>query len=87
MVGKRYHNHTDKSYTIHVIKTGWLITRNGKHMKPRQIAAKQYIHNQLDEHIVRDALEDIQNQIEKQKPMNHTYTHKELFKTIKMEVT
>ena len=44
-------------------------------MKPTQITAEQYLQDQLDKHIVTDPLEDILKQIEKQTPMNYTYTH------------
>ena len=46
-------------------------------MKSTQITAEQYLCDQLGKHIVTDPLEDILKQIEKQTPMNHTYTHNE----------
>ena len=55
-------------------------------MKLAQITAKQYLWDQLDRHIMTDPLGDILKQIEKQTPMNHTNTHKEQLKTLKMKV-
>ena len=66
IVGKGDHNHIDRSYTICITKTGWLITRNSKHVKPTQITTKQYLSDQLDKHMVMDPLEDILKQIENQ---------------------
>ena len=80
IVGKGNHNHNDRSYTIIVTKTGQLITRNSKHVKPTQITAEQYLCDQLDKHIVIDPLDDILGHTEKQTPMNYTYKHKEQFK-------
>ena len=40
--GKGDHNHNNKSYTICVTKTGQVVTRNSKNMKPTQITDKQY---------------------------------------------
>ena len=77
------HNHSDRSYTICITKTGWLIT---KHVKSTQITDEHYLWDQLDKHIVTDPLEDIVKQIEKQTPMNHTYMYKEQLKTLKMEL-
>ena len=62
------------------------ITRNSKHVKPKQITAKQYHWDQLDRHIVTDPLEDILKQIEKQMSMNHTYACKQQLKALKMEL-
>ena len=80
LVGKGDHNQNDRSYTIHITKTGKLITRKCKHVKLTQITAEQYLQDQLDKHIVQDPLEDILKQIEKWTPVNHTHTHKEQFK-------
>ena len=70
---------------IHITKTRQLITRNSKHVKPTQIPAEQYHWDQLDKHIVTDPLEDNPKEIEKQMPMNHTYTHKDQFKNTQNE--
>ena len=43
------------------------------HMKPTQITAKQYLWDQLDEHIVTDPLDDILEQIENQTQINKTH--------------
>ena len=67
------HNHNDRSYTIWVTRTGWLITSNSKHVKPTQITAKQYLWDQLAKHIVTDPLKDILKQL-KNKHMIHTNT-------------
>ena len=45
-------------------------------MKPIHIRAEKYLQDQLDTLIVKQPLEDILKQIEKQIPMNHTCTHK-----------
>ena len=42
-----------------------------------QITAEQYPQDQLDKHIVTDPLEDILNQLEKQKHTSHTYIQNE----------
>ena len=55
-------------------------------MKPTQITAEPYLWDQLDKHIVTDPLEDILKHIEKQTPMNYTYTNKKQFKTLKIEL-
>ena len=78
--GKGDHSHNDRSYTIQVTKTGQLISSNSKHVKPTQITAEQYLWDQLDNNIVRDPLEDILKQLEKQTHTNHTYTKNEQFK-------
>ena len=49
-VGKGGHNHNDRSYTIHVTKTGLVITRNSKHVKPTEITAEQCLWDQLEKH-------------------------------------
>ena len=69
-------------YTLCITKTGQLLTRNSKHVKPTQITAEPYLWDQLDKHIVTDPLENILKQIEKQTPMNHKYTEKEQFNNI-----
>ena len=79
---KGNHNHNDRSYTIQVTKTGQLITRNSKHVKPTLITAKQYLCDQLDKHIVTDPLEDILKHLAKQTHTNHTFTRNEQLKNI-----
>ena len=37
-------------------KTGQLITRNSKHVKPTQITVEQYLWDELDKYIVIDPL-------------------------------
>ena len=73
IVGKGDHNHNDISCTICIMKTEWLITRKNEDVKPTQITAAQYLQDHLDKNSDRP-LEDILKQIEKQTPMNHTYT-------------
>ena len=63
--GKGNHNHHDRSYCIHITKTGRLVTWNRQHIKPTQISAEQYLHGQLYEHTKTDALENILTQPEK----------------------
>ena len=85
-IGKGDHKHNGRSYTTHVTKMGWLITRKSKHVKPTQVTSEQYPWDQLDKCIVKDHLEGILKHIEKQTPMNHTNTKKEQPKTFKREL-
>ena len=64
--GKGNHNHQEKSYNICITKTGWLVTRERKHIKPTQITAEQYLWDHLQKHATTDPLEDILKQYEKQ---------------------
>ena len=41
--GKGNHNHHERSYNIHITKTGQLVTGDRKHIKPTQITAEQYL--------------------------------------------
>ena len=50
-------------------------------MKSTPITSQQYLWDKLDKHTVTDPLEDILKQIEKQTPINHTYTHEQLRNT------
>ena len=72
IVGQGDHNHIDRSYTTWIRKTGQLIIRNSKHVKPTWITVEQYLWDQLDKHTVTDPLEDILKQIVKLTPMNCT---------------
>ena len=62
--------HNNRSYTIHITKTGLLITRNSRHVKQTQITTEQYLWDLLDTHKVTDALDDILKQIENQTSVN-----------------
>ena len=64
--GKGNLNHHDRSYHIHIRKTGRLVTQNRQHIKPTQIPAEHYLHEQLQEHTKTDLLEKILTQLEKQ---------------------
>ena len=61
--GKGDHNHHDRSYHIHITKTGRLVTQNRQHIKPTQISAEQYLHEQLQKHTKVDPLENILTQL------------------------
>ena len=41
--GRGDHNHSNRSYTIRLTKTGCIINRNSKHIKATPITAKQYL--------------------------------------------
>ena len=45
--GKGEHNHHERSYNIYITRTGQLVTRDRKHIKPTQIMAEQYLQDQL----------------------------------------
>ena len=70
--GKGDHNHHDRSYNICITKTGWLVTRDRKHIKPTQITAKQYLWEQLQKHTT-DPLDDILEQLDKQPHTSNAY--------------
>ena len=74
---KGNHNHINISYTIGVTKMGQLITRNNKHVKPKQITAKQHLQDQTDKHIVTVPFEDFLKEQEKQTQTSHIYTQNE----------
>ena len=74
------HNHNDRSYTIQVTKTGQLITRKSKHVKPTQITAKQYLWDYSAKHIVTDPLKDILKQLKNQTHTSHTHTQRKQLK-------
>ena len=44
--GKGDHNYNNRCYTIHVKKTGWLITISNKHIKTIPITAEIYLQEQ-----------------------------------------
>ena len=44
-----------------------------KHVKPTQISAEQYLHDQLHKHSKTDPLENILTQLEKQPATNNNY--------------
>ena len=54
--GKGDQNHHDKSYHIHITKTGRLVTQNRQHLKPTQISAEQYLWGQLHKHTKTDPI-------------------------------
>ena len=60
--GKCDNNHHESSYNINITKTGWLVSRDRKHIKPTQITADQYLQDQLQKHTSTDLLEDILKQ-------------------------
>ena len=64
--GKGNHNQHEGSYNMCITKTGWLVTRDRKHIKPTQITAEQYLWDQIQKHTTTDPLEDILKQLEKQ---------------------
>ena len=66
------HNHNSRSYTIHVTKTGQLITRKSKHIITL-ITAEQYLWDQLNKNIRSDTVEDTLNNL-KNKQYNIMYT-------------
>ena len=51
---------------MYITKTGRLATQNRQHIKPKQISAEQYLHEQLRKHIKTDPLENIHTQLKKQ---------------------
>ena len=59
--GKYDHIHHARSYNIHITKTGWLVTRDRKHIKPTQITVEKYLWDQPQKHTTTDPLEDILN--------------------------
>ena len=75
VVGKRDHNHNNRSYTICVTKTGWLITRNSNHIKTTHDKAEQFLWDQLDKHRMGDPVEDIIKQLENKRQQNKSYTN------------
>ena len=56
-------NHKNRSYTIHITKMGWLLTRNSKHVKATPITAEQYLEDQVGKHTKTDPLEDFPNNV------------------------
>ena len=64
--GKGNHSHHDRSYNIHITKTGRLVTWNRQHIKLTQISAEQYLCAQLQKHTRTDPLQNILTQLEKQ---------------------
>ena len=40
-------NHHDRSYHIHITKTGRIVTQNRQHIKPTQISTEQYLQDKL----------------------------------------
>ena len=61
--GKGDDNHHNRSYHIHITKTGRLVTQNRQHIKPTQISAEQYLYEQLQNHTRTDPLENILTQL------------------------
>ena len=47
VVGRGNHSHSSRSYMIRISKTGWVVTRNSKHIKPTLIATRQYLRDQI----------------------------------------
>ena len=41
--GKGDHDHHDRSYNIHITRTGKLVTQDRQHIKSTQITAEQYL--------------------------------------------
>ena len=50
MAGRGDHNHSNRSYTIQLTKTGCIINRNSKNIKATLITGEQYIRDQLTQH-------------------------------------
>ena len=73
VVGRGYHNYNSRSYMICVTKTGWLITRNSKHIKARPTTAEQYLWNRLGKNTM-DTVDGILKQFKKHRQQNMTYT-------------
>ena len=65
------YNHHDRSYKICITKTGEIVTCNRQHIKPVQISAEQYLHDQLYKHIKTDLLENVLEQLNKQPPTSN----------------
>ena len=63
---KSNHNHHNRSYKIHITKTGKIVICNRQHIKPTLILAEYYFHDQLHKHIKTDPLENILAQLDKQ---------------------
>ena len=66
--GKGDHNHHERSYKIHITKTGQLGTRDRKHMNITQITEEKYLQDQLQKHTTTNPLEDMLNNLKN----NHT---------------
>ena len=62
---KGNNNHHDISYHIHLTKRERLVTQNRQHIKPTQISAEQYLHEQLQKHTRTDPLETILTQLKR----------------------
>ena len=71
--GKGDHNHHEQSYNICITKTGQLVNRDRKHIKPTQITAEQNLSDQPQKHTT-DPLDDIFKQLEKTTMHKH-YAH------------
>ena len=64
MVGRSDNNHSNRSYTIRLTKTGCIINRNSKCIKATPIKDKQYPRDQLNQH-AEDPPDKILKQYEK----------------------
>ena len=50
IVGAGDHNHNNRSYTIRITRTGYIVTRNSKHIKTMPITTEQYLRDQITQH-------------------------------------
>ena len=74
IVGKDNHKHNNRSYAICITKTGWLITRNSKHIKPTKVKANNTSGISWTD-TVTDPLDNILQQIENQIHINKIHTY------------
>ena len=62
---KGNHNHHDRSYKIHITKTGKIVTCNRQDIKPTSISVEHYLWQQLFQHTKTYPLGNILDHLEK----------------------